>query len=210
MNPTTSPPSETLVRGGRVPSADGTTISYLTRGSGPVILVIHGGLGSALSLQPLAGYLADEFEVAAMNCRGHGTHCPSPTPSPTPHSSKPPSPQAITNSYCWMRHPAAGASHQPNWPLCATTRYGCPRSPTHPLIPTMQVLSGLSPTVDQYTAVTTPTKLMVGTTSAPYILDAADLLADALPDLTREVLHGQNHHADHQLLARSLAAFVRR
>ncbi|WP_433709375.1 hypothetical protein ACQP2U_22985 [Nocardia sp. CA-084685] len=73
----------------------------------------------------------------------------------------------------------------------------------------MQVLSGLHPTVDQYAAVSMPTKLMIGTTSASYILQACDLLADAIPNLTREVLHGQGHHVDHLLLARSLTAFVR-
>ncbi|MFI9531822.1 hypothetical protein ACIG56_01145 [Nocardia fusca] len=40
-----------LVRGGRVISADGTPITYLTRGSGPVLLAVHGGLGSAVSMR---------------------------------------------------------------------------------------------------------------------------------------------------------------
>jgi pimeloyl-ACP methyl ester carboxylesterase len=270
MNPTTSPPSETLVRGGRVPSADSTTISYLTRGSGPVILVIHGGLGSALSLQPSAGHLADEFEVAAMNCRGHGTSqwgqsppniarevedvlavcdavgpisalfgysygavlaletaLAAPERIPKLALYEPPLPVTYPIPDPALIETAIAAGDYEQLLLDATPGSGgfspaelaavrddplwlskVAHAPT--LIPTMQVLSGLSPTVDQYTAVTTPTKLMVGTTSAPYILDAADLLADALPDLTREVLHGQGHHVDHQLLARSLAAFVRR
>ncbi|MCV7288164.1 alpha/beta hydrolase [Mycolicibacterium wolinskyi] len=61
------------VRGGMVTSADGTEITYLTRGRGPVIVGLHGGLGTALSLMPLAGHLADRFTVALVNLRGHGT-----------------------------------------------------------------------------------------------------------------------------------------
>ncbi|MBF6348463.1 MULTISPECIES: hypothetical protein [Nocardia] len=36
--------SQTSVRGGRVLSADGTPITYPVRGSGPVLLAVHGGL----------------------------------------------------------------------------------------------------------------------------------------------------------------------
>src|SRR5690606_28728634 len=53
--------SQTLVRGGHVVSADGTSITYLARGSGPVLLAVHGGLGSAVSMLPLAGHLAEHY-----------------------------------------------------------------------------------------------------------------------------------------------------
>jgi pimeloyl-ACP methyl ester carboxylesterase len=57
------------VRGGAVSSADGAMITYLARGSGPVVVCIHGGLGTALSLMPLSDYLGDEFEMVFVNCR---------------------------------------------------------------------------------------------------------------------------------------------
>jgi pimeloyl-ACP methyl ester carboxylesterase len=77
------------------------------------------------------------------------------------------------------------------------------------LVPTMQVLSGLSPTVEQYRAITVPTKVIVGTTSAPYLRDAAELLAHVVPDVVREQLDGQGHHVDHELLSHSLAGFLK-
>lgn len=61
------------VRGGEVVSADGTRITYLVRGHGPVIVGIHGGLGTALSLMPLAERLSAGFTVVLLNLRGHGT-----------------------------------------------------------------------------------------------------------------------------------------
>jgi pimeloyl-ACP methyl ester carboxylesterase len=62
-----------FVRGGQVRSADDTRISYLVRGNGPLIVAIHGGLGTALSLMPLAEHLAGDFTVVVLNLRGHGT-----------------------------------------------------------------------------------------------------------------------------------------
>lgn len=50
-----------LVRGGRVLSADGTPITYLVRGSGPVLVAVHGGLGSAVSMLGPAGHLAEHY-----------------------------------------------------------------------------------------------------------------------------------------------------
>ncbi|WP_431939992.1 alpha/beta fold hydrolase [Nocardia grenadensis] len=52
-----------LVRGGRVISADGTPITYLVRGAGPVLVAVHGGLGSAVSMLPLAGRLGEHYTV---------------------------------------------------------------------------------------------------------------------------------------------------
>lgn len=65
--------SGSLVRGGEVISADGTPITYLIRGAGPVLPAVHGGLGSAVSMLPLAGQLAAHYTVVAVNWRGHGT-----------------------------------------------------------------------------------------------------------------------------------------
>ncbi|MFI9534387.1 alpha/beta fold hydrolase [Nocardia fusca] len=67
----TVPPG--LVRSGRVVSADGTPITYLMRGAGPVLLAVHGGLGSAVSMLPPAVHLAGHYTVVAVNCRGDGT-----------------------------------------------------------------------------------------------------------------------------------------
>ncbi|MGY1947661.1 alpha/beta fold hydrolase [Nocardia asiatica] len=260
--------SRALVRGGRVPSADGTTISYLARGGGPRILCIHGGLGSALSLQPLAQYLADDFEVVTMNCRGHGTSGWGQSPPdiarevedvlavidavgqitalfgysygavlalettlaaadriprlalyepPLPITYPLPDLEALETAL------ATGEYEQL---LLAASAVGGGFSPTElaalredplwlskvahapTLIPTMRVLAGLEPTVEQYAKVTAPTKLIVGTASAAYLLQAADQLAAVMPHLTRDVLHGQGHHVDQHLLARSLQNFL--
>jgi pimeloyl-ACP methyl ester carboxylesterase len=62
-----------FIRGAQVRSADGTEISFLVQGSGPVIIGIHGGLGTAVSLLPLAKHLSADFTIALVNLRGHGT-----------------------------------------------------------------------------------------------------------------------------------------
>lgn len=69
-----------LVRGGRVTSTDATAITWLARGTGPVLVAVHGGLGSAVSLLPLADHLGGEFDSCALNCRGHGTSGPAQSP----------------------------------------------------------------------------------------------------------------------------------
>ena len=65
--------AEYYVRGGQVTSVDGTTIRYLARGRGPVVVCLHGALGTALSLLPLSNYLAEDFALVFVNLRGHGT-----------------------------------------------------------------------------------------------------------------------------------------
>ncbi|WP_406279303.1 alpha/beta fold hydrolase [Nocardia sp. NBC_00881] len=268
MSDTTSARTDHLLRGGRVRSADGTMISYLTRGSGPVVVCLHGGLGSALSLLPLSAHLADEYEIVMMNLRGHGTSQWGQSPPAIAHEIEdilavveavgplralfgysygavlaletalaapqrinklalyePPLPVTYPIPDPALLETALASGDYEQLLLTATTGSGglsptelaalredplWPSKVAHAptLVPTMQVLAGLQPTVEQYAAVSVPTKLMVGTTSAPYILEAADLLAGAIPNLTREVLHGQGHHVDHQLLSRSLAAFA--
>jgi pimeloyl-ACP methyl ester carboxylesterase len=78
------------------------------------------------------------------------------------------------------------------------------------LLPTMRVLSVLSPTIQQYGEVSVPTKLILGTASAPFLHQAGDLLASVLPDITVERHDGQGHHFDPALLARAVAGFVGR
>ncbi|MBF6302896.1 alpha/beta hydrolase [Nocardia amamiensis] len=252
-----------------MPSTDGTIISYLARGSGPRILGIHGGLGSALSLQPLAQHLADDFQVVTMNCRGHGTSEWGQSP---PHIARevedvlavidavgpitalfgysygavlaletalaaadciprlalyePPLPITYPIPDLAALETALAAGNYEQLLLNASVTGGgfsptelaalredplwlakVAHAPT--LVPTMRVLAGLEPTVEQYAEVTAPTKLIVGTTSAPYLLQAADQLAAVMPHLTRDVLHGQGHHVDQQLLAQSLERFLR-
>ncbi|MGK8507265.1 alpha/beta fold hydrolase [Nocardia asiatica] len=249
-------------------SSDGTTITYLARGKGPVVLGVHGGLGSAISLLPLAEHLADDFEVVLINLRGHGTSGWGNAPPHITHmiddiravtAAVGPVTTLFGYSYGAVialetalaapEHFSRLALYEPPLPIT----YPIPNS-THldnrvnagdyeqlllditpaaggfsaaelaalrsdplwmskvahapTLIPTMQILASLPHAVDQYAALTLPTRLIVGTTSAPYILDAANHLASAIPGITRETLHGQGHHVDHHLLATSLAAFT--
>jgi pimeloyl-ACP methyl ester carboxylesterase len=51
-------------------SADGTTISYLSVGSGPGLVLVGGVLSSASTYVPLAQALAEHFTVHVMNRRG--------------------------------------------------------------------------------------------------------------------------------------------
>ncbi|HEX4450384.1 MAG TPA: alpha/beta hydrolase [Kofleriaceae bacterium] len=54
-------------------SADGTRIAYRAYGSGPGIVLVHGGAGAAQSFDRLATMLADEFAVFVPDRRGRGT-----------------------------------------------------------------------------------------------------------------------------------------
>ena len=261
--------AERYVRGGQVTSVDGTAISYLARGSGPVVVCLHGGLGTAVSLLPLSNYLAEDFALVFVNLRGHGTSGWGQSPPsidrhvedvlavvdavgpvealfgysygavialetalaapkcatklvvyepPLPVTYPIPNPALIESALADGRYeelilhaaaeggaglsPAeiAAIRDDPLWPSNVA------HAPT--LVPTMAVLTGLAPTVEQYRNVALPTKLIVGTTSASYLREAAALLAGVLPDVTREELDGQGHHVEHELLAKSLARFV--
>ncbi|HST65878.1 MAG TPA: alpha/beta hydrolase [Mycobacteriales bacterium] len=59
-----------------VVSADGTEIGYRRMGSGPVVLVLHGAMQSALSQRDLARALADRFTVVLPDRRGRGSSGP--------------------------------------------------------------------------------------------------------------------------------------
>ncbi|WP_051133638.1 alpha/beta fold hydrolase [Nocardia paucivorans] len=253
-----------LVRGGRVLSADGTPITYLVRGSGPVLVAVHGGLGSAVSMLGLAGHLAEYYTVVAVNCRGHGTSGAPQSPPDIAHEVADLTavidavgPVEVVFGYSF------GAVLALETALCAPDRvprlavYEPPLPVTYPipdlavvdaaiaggeyerliltasavsggfspaelaalradplwwhkvaqaptLAATLRVLAGLDPDMGRYTAITAPTTVITGTTSADYILDAADLLTEALPDPARKTLPGQGHHVDPAILAQAL------
>ena len=56
-----------------VASADGVRIGLLTAGSGPAVLLVHGGLGSIDSWRSVWDPLSAQFQVTAMDRRGRGT-----------------------------------------------------------------------------------------------------------------------------------------
>jgi pimeloyl-ACP methyl ester carboxylesterase len=58
---------------GAVASPDGVSIGLLTAGSGPAVLLVHGGLGSIDSWQSGWDSLTSQFQVTAMDRRGRGT-----------------------------------------------------------------------------------------------------------------------------------------
>ncbi|MCG3755488.1 alpha/beta fold hydrolase [Amycolatopsis sp. Poz14] len=66
----------TEYRTGSVTSADGTVIGYRQLGSGPAVLLLHGGMQAAQHLMKLATALADEFTVCVPDRRGRGLSGP--------------------------------------------------------------------------------------------------------------------------------------
>lgn len=66
----------TEYRTGSVSSADGTVIGYRRLGSGPAVLLVHGGMQAAQHLMTLAGALATEFTVYVPDRRGRGLSGP--------------------------------------------------------------------------------------------------------------------------------------
>jgi pimeloyl-ACP methyl ester carboxylesterase len=54
-------------------SADGVRIGLLTAGSGPALLLVHGGMGTMNSWQRVWGPLAGQRRVTAMDRRGRGS-----------------------------------------------------------------------------------------------------------------------------------------
>ncbi|WP_280336899.1 alpha/beta fold hydrolase [Nocardia wallacei] len=266
---TTTPHSDDLVRGDRTISADGTAITWLARGAGPVILAVHGGLGSAVSMLPLADHLPG-FELVAMNCRGHGTSGPAQSPPHIGHEvadvlavldTVGPIEMLFGYSYGAVLALETAFAHPDRIPKLAL--YEPPLPATYPipdldaldtalaagdyerllltasagaggfspaelaavredplwlhkvaqapaLAATLRVLDGVEPTVARYAAVAATTTLITGTTSAPYLLEAADLLAGHVARVDREALPGQGHHPDPRPLANALAAALRR
>ena len=64
----------------RVPSRDGTVIAVecAGSGSGPTLMIVHGGIGDRTRWTPMFPLLASRFTVCAMDRRGHGTSGDSP------------------------------------------------------------------------------------------------------------------------------------
>jgi pimeloyl-ACP methyl ester carboxylesterase len=55
-----------------VTSADGTAVEYLSTGHGPPVIVVHGAIGTAANLAPLAAFLAGRHTVHLVQRRGRG------------------------------------------------------------------------------------------------------------------------------------------
>ena len=60
----------TELRRAFVESADGTRIGYRRLGSGPPLIIVHGGLGSSAGWVAVAEWLARDFEVVLFDRRG--------------------------------------------------------------------------------------------------------------------------------------------
>jgi pimeloyl-ACP methyl ester carboxylesterase len=63
-------------RTGTVESADGTVVSYREVGSGPPVIVIHGGMQAAQNMMGLGRALAPDFTVYLPDRRGRGASGP--------------------------------------------------------------------------------------------------------------------------------------
>jgi pimeloyl-ACP methyl ester carboxylesterase len=61
---------------GSVTSADGTTIGYRRRGTGPALVLVHGAMMSAQNFDRLAALLADAHTVYVPDRRGRGSSGP--------------------------------------------------------------------------------------------------------------------------------------
>jgi pimeloyl-ACP methyl ester carboxylesterase len=57
---------------GQVRSRDGTAIAVECAGSGPELLIVHGGTGDRTRWTPMFPYLERDFTVCAMDRRAHG------------------------------------------------------------------------------------------------------------------------------------------
>jgi pimeloyl-ACP methyl ester carboxylesterase len=60
----------------QVRSADGTTIGYRRYGSGPGLILVHGGMKAAQHFSKLAAALRDDFQVYVPDRRGRGMSGP--------------------------------------------------------------------------------------------------------------------------------------
>jgi pimeloyl-ACP methyl ester carboxylesterase len=56
----------------RVPSRDGTLIAIECAGTGPTLILVHGGVGDRTRWTPMFPHLSSHFTVCAMDRRGHG------------------------------------------------------------------------------------------------------------------------------------------
>jgi pimeloyl-ACP methyl ester carboxylesterase len=56
----------------RVPSRDGTLIALECEGSGPTLILVHGGVGDRTRWTPMLPLLSSRFRACAMDRRGRG------------------------------------------------------------------------------------------------------------------------------------------
>jgi pimeloyl-ACP methyl ester carboxylesterase len=70
--PTLRVESELDWRGGRTVAGDGTSLSHLTIGDGPTVLIVPGGLAQAAQWAHIARALADVYRVVVMDRRNAG------------------------------------------------------------------------------------------------------------------------------------------
>lgn len=61
-----------------VKSRDGTPIAFECAGTGPSLVIVHGGIGDHTRWKPLFPFFAPHFRVCAMDRRGHGMSGDSP------------------------------------------------------------------------------------------------------------------------------------
>lgn len=64
---------------GQARSKDGTSIAYECAGTGPVLLIVHGGTGDRTRWTPMFTHLQRDFRVCAMDRRAHGQSGDGPT-----------------------------------------------------------------------------------------------------------------------------------
>ena len=74
VSPTSSPASSVV----NVKSKDGTLISVECAGTGPSLVIVHGGIGDRTRWKSLFPLFASHFTVCAMDRRGHGASGDSP------------------------------------------------------------------------------------------------------------------------------------
>lgn len=78
MTRPTSPSDTATLRPGRTTAADGTPLGWLSLGTGPGLVIVHGAMQSALSQLDLARLLAPHHEVHLVDRRGRGMSGPYP------------------------------------------------------------------------------------------------------------------------------------
>lgn len=72
------PPQPRESRMLRVASKDGTLIAVECAGSGPTLIIVHGGIGDRTRWTPMFALLSSHLTVCAMDRRGHGLSGDSP------------------------------------------------------------------------------------------------------------------------------------
>ena len=86
-----------------VRSKDGTRIAVECAGSGPSLVVVHGGTGDHTRWKPLFPLFESRFTICAMDRRGHGASGDAPTTlcREKPKMSRPSSIRDRTRCFCW-------------------------------------------------------------------------------------------------------------